>query len=230
MCCRICSAATPFRVTVENVTAVSAPLLCASVEEENTQGRVISVACQVQHCSHGSGGKVPYAAIWHSGCRATGHIIVFSLGRRSWQCACWDAAFSKGWEREGRGGKRADVSVPCMSPWCKCWGRRDGVLGHHVPLSFCYGRTGCSSNSKRDPRPWWDNVSVRNHNTVQALNVRVVITGGICQLMRERAGSIETLLNLDKHPQTRSGTPWAGFLWKNMTSAASCLSLRVVTY
>lgn len=44
-------------MTVENVTAVSAPLLCASVEEESTQGRVIAVACQVQRCSHGIWGE-----------------------------------------------------------------------------------------------------------------------------------------------------------------------------
>lgn len=31
----------------------------------------------------------------------------------------------------------------------------------------------------------------------------------------ERAGSVETLLNLDEHPQTRSGTPGADLLWKD---------------
>lgn len=47
----------PFRVTAENVTAVSAPPLCASVEEENTPGRVIFAACQVQRCSRGVWGE-----------------------------------------------------------------------------------------------------------------------------------------------------------------------------
>lgn len=138
------------------------PLCCVPAGRRRTprEGWFLQLA-KCRAAASGSRGKVPHAAIWHSDCGGTEHIVVLDLGRRSWQCACWDAAFGKRWEREGCGGERANVAVPCVPPWSKCWGRGTGCQGT-MCFSFCHERTSCSSEwgQHRPPKPWWDSVSV----------------------------------------------------------------------
>lgn len=65
-------------------------------EKENTQGRVIFVACQLQRRSYRVWGED--AICYHLarlGCESTERVIVLDLGGRSWQRAHWAAVFGK---------------------------------------------------------------------------------------------------------------------------------------
>ena len=104
-----------------------------------------------------------------------------------------------------------------MLQWCECWGEGWGCLGHHMPLCSCCKRT-CFTRSEWVLLACGTSKGLPNCGGIMCLSrtvtllkllvmLRGVITGGLHRLMREWAGSGETLLNLDKHPQTRLAAP-----------------------
>lgn len=186
--CWICSAKGSFQGDMGNVTAVSHSAVCHCGGGEHPEigdfCSLLSAVLQPQDL----GGRCHMLPFGTVAVGAQSPLLSSALAEGAGSVPAGMLPLARDGSRRGvvvKGQTCLCLAVPCTV--VQVLGRGTRCLGHcDVPPTFCHGRIRCTSSEwgqHRAPKPWWDNVSVRNHNSNQALNVRVVITGGLCQLM-----------------------------------------------